>query len=99
MLKIHGYGDDLTVNDVRIGDLSPLEHEKIEIEKGGKNYKPLENIVVRKAVNLYSHYLLDGNFSHVENTIIDGGGLDYTANLENTKSTIRNFTFQNINIG
>ena len=46
MLKIHGYGDDLTVNNIRIGDLSPLEHEKIEIDKGGRNYQPLENIVV-----------------------------------------------------
>jgi len=46
MLKIHGHGDDLTVNNIRIGDLSPSEHEKIEIEKGGRNYQPLENIVV-----------------------------------------------------
>ena len=30
-LNINGYGDDLTVNDVRIGDLSPMEHEKIEL--------------------------------------------------------------------
>ena len=46
MLNIHGYGDDLTVNNIRIGDLSPVEHEKIEQEKGGRNYKPLENVVV-----------------------------------------------------
>jgi len=46
MLKIKGYGDNLTVNGVRIGDLSPSEHEKIEREKGGKNYKPLEDVVV-----------------------------------------------------
>ena len=46
MLTIHGFGDDLTVNNIRIGDLSPKEHEKIEIDKGGKNYKPLENVVV-----------------------------------------------------
>ncbi|MAV65273.1 MAG: ornithine--oxo-acid transaminase [Candidatus Marinimicrobia bacterium] len=45
-LKITGYGDDLTINDVRIGDLSPSEHENIEKEKGGQNYKPLENVVV-----------------------------------------------------
>ena len=43
MLNIKGYGDDLTVNNIRIGDLSPGEHEKIEQEKGGRNYKPLEN--------------------------------------------------------
>ena len=29
-LNISGYGDDLTVNGVRIGDLTPLEHEEIE---------------------------------------------------------------------
>ena len=46
MLKIHGYGDDLTINDIRIGDLTPSQHEKIDIDKGGRNYKPLENVVV-----------------------------------------------------
>ena len=45
-LKITGYGDDLTINDIRIGDLSPSDHENIEKEKGGQNYKPLENVVV-----------------------------------------------------
>ena len=46
MLNIHGFGDNLTINNIRIGDLSPSEHEKIEMDKGGKNYKPLENVVV-----------------------------------------------------
>ena len=45
-LSIHGYGDNLTVNDIRLGNLSPSDHEKIEKEKGGRNYKPLENVVV-----------------------------------------------------
>ena len=45
-LKIDGYGDDLKVNDIRIGDLSPLEHQKIEEKLGGQNYSPLENVVV-----------------------------------------------------
>ena len=45
-LKITGYGDDLTINGIRIGDLSPYEHEQIEMKKGGQNYKPLENVVV-----------------------------------------------------
>jgi ornithine--oxo-acid transaminase len=45
-VNISGYGDDLTVNGVRIGDLSPSEHESIEVEKGGRNYSPLENVVV-----------------------------------------------------
>ena len=46
MLNIKGFGDDLSVNNTRIGDLSPNDHEKIELEKGGNNYKPLENVVV-----------------------------------------------------
>ena len=46
MTKINGYGDKLTVNGIAIGDLSPSEHEKIELEKGGQNYSPLENVVV-----------------------------------------------------
>ena len=46
MTKINGYGDKLTVNGITIGDLSPSEHEKIELEKGGQNYSPLENVVV-----------------------------------------------------
>ncbi len=45
-LNISGYGDDLTVNGVRIGDLTPNEHEEIEKAKGGQNYAPLENVVV-----------------------------------------------------
>ncbi len=44
--KITGYGDDLTINDIRLGDLSPEAHQKIEEECGGQNYKPLENVVV-----------------------------------------------------
>ena len=47
-LLIKGYGDDLTINGVRIGDLTPHEHEKIEKEKGGQNYAPLENVVISK---------------------------------------------------
>ena len=34
---ITGYGDNLTVFGTRIGDLSPDEHEKIELNKGGFN--------------------------------------------------------------
>ena len=45
-LKISGYGDDLTVNKIRIGDLTPREHEEIELSMGGQNYSPLENVVV-----------------------------------------------------
>ena len=35
MLNIHGFGDNLTINNIRIGDLSPSEHEKIDVDKGG----------------------------------------------------------------
>ena len=45
-LTISGYGDDLTVDGIRIGDLTPKQHEKIEITKGGQNYSPLEDVVV-----------------------------------------------------
>ena len=46
MVKIDGYGGKLTINGVCIGDLSPSEHAKIEKEKGGQNYSPLEDVVV-----------------------------------------------------
>ena len=45
---IDGFGDDLSINGTRIGDLSPNDHEKIEKEKGGQNYAPLENVVISK---------------------------------------------------
>ena len=35
-LSIHGYGDNLTINDIRLGDLSPSDHEKIEKERRTK---------------------------------------------------------------
>ena len=47
-VSITGYGDDLTVNGVRIGDLTPAEHQTIEQDMGGQNYSPLENVVVSK---------------------------------------------------
>tara|TARA_B100001248_G_scaffold163168_1_gene123163 strand:- start:5765 stop:7096 length:1332 start_codon:yes stop_codon:yes gene_type:complete len=45
-LEISGFGDDLSVNGIRIGDLTPKQHEQIELEKGGQNYSPLEDVVV-----------------------------------------------------
>ena len=45
---IEGFGDDLSINGTRIGDLSPNDHETIEKEKGGQNYAPLENVVISK---------------------------------------------------
>ena len=47
-VQIDGYGDNLTVNGIRIGDLTPQQHESIEAEKGGQNYSPLEDIVVSR---------------------------------------------------
>ena len=47
-VSINGFGDDLCINGVRIGDLTPGDHEKIEKEKGGQNYAPLENVVISK---------------------------------------------------
>ena len=45
-LKINGYGDNLTVNNTRIGDLTPAEHTQIEQKLGGQNYSPLEDVIV-----------------------------------------------------
>ena len=47
-LLIKGYGDDLSINGTRIGDLTPSEHEEIEKQKGGQNYAPLEDVVISK---------------------------------------------------
>ena len=35
-LNINGYGDNLTINETRIGDLSPKDHEAIEKKWGVK---------------------------------------------------------------
>ena len=48
---ISGYGDDLTVDGTRIGDLTPSQHEIIEKTKGGQNYSPLEDVVVSEVKN------------------------------------------------
>ena len=75
-LNISGYGDDLTVNNIRIGDLSPEEHEDIENRLGGKNYSPLENVVVSHVKN--SSTLIcrkpskDDVNNFVEEEILDG---------------------------
>ena len=45
-LIIDGYGDDLKINNINIGSLSPEDHEKIEKKHGGNNYNPLEDVVV-----------------------------------------------------
>ena len=76
MTNIKGYGDKLTVNDVCIGDLSPKEHEKIEKEKGGQNYSPLENVVVshvKDASTLICRKPSKDNVTkYVEEELLDG---------------------------
>ena len=75
-LSIHGYGDNLTINDIRLGDLSPSDHEKIDQEKGGQNYKPLENVVVSHVKD--SSTLIcrkpssNGVATYIEEELIDG---------------------------
>ncbi|SVD57514.1 uncharacterized protein METZ01_LOCUS410368, partial [marine metagenome] len=34
-IKINGYGDNLKINGVQIGELSPREHEEIDKKHGG----------------------------------------------------------------
>ena len=73
---ITGYGDDLTVNNIRIGDLSPKDHQNIEQEKGGQNYKPLEDVVVSHVKD--SSTLIcrkpskDSVSAYIEEELIDG---------------------------
>ena len=73
---ITGYGDNLTVNGIRLGDLSPKDHENIENEKGGQNYKPLEDVVVSHVKD--SSTLVcrkpskDSITAYIEEELIDG---------------------------
>ena len=75
-VSISGYGDNLTVNGIRIGDLTPSDHESIENQKGGQNYSPLENIVVSKVKD--SSTLIarkpdpDDIKKYIETELIDG---------------------------
>ena len=75
-VAINGFGDDLTVNGIRIGDLTPNEHEAIEKQKGGQNYSPLDNIVVSKVKD--SSTLIarkpnpDDISKYIETELIDG---------------------------
>ena len=73
---INGNGDDLSVDGIKIGDLTPHEHEKIEKEKGGQNYSPLENVVISKVKD--SSTLIarkphpDDITKYIEEEILDG---------------------------
>ena len=76
MTTISGYGDNLTINGTRIGDLSPKEHENIEKKKGGQNYSPLENVVVshvKDSSTLICRKPSKDNISnYVEEELLDG---------------------------
>ena len=75
-LQISGYGDDLQINDCRIGDLTPKEHQDIELKFGGQNYSPLEDVIVSHVKD--SSTLIcrkpskDNVLKFVEEEIIDG---------------------------
>ena len=75
-LNISGYGDDLTVNGVRIGDLTPKQHEAIELEKGGQNYSPLEDVVVSSVKDsstlMARKPILDDVNQFIETELLDG---------------------------
>jgi ornithine--oxo-acid transaminase len=75
-LQISGYGDNLTVNGIKIGDLTPKEHEEIEKSKGGQNYSPLEDVVVshvKDSSTLICRKPDKNNISsYIEEEIIDG---------------------------
>ena len=52
-IDINGYGDNLTVNGIRIGDLTPSEHEKIEIEKS--NIRKPKSYIKNSNLKKYAH--------------------------------------------
>ena len=75
-VKINGYGDNLKINDVQIGDLSPEQHEQIEKKHGGNNYSPLENVVVshvKDSSTLICRKPSEDSISkYIESELIDG---------------------------
>ena len=75
-LQISGYGDDLKINDCRIGDLTPQEHQNIELKHGGQNYSPLEDVIVshvKDSSTLICRKPSQDNIAKfVEEEIIDG---------------------------
>ena len=75
-IVISGYGDELSVNGTKIGDLSPSDHQEIELEKGGQNYSPLENVVISSVKDSSTLIARKPDPSHVEkyieSEIIDG---------------------------
>ena len=76
MTKITGYGDNLTVNGVCIGDLSPKDHEDIENNLGGQNYNPLPDVVISKVKDSSTLICrkpdVNNIKAYVESELIDG---------------------------
>jgi ornithine--oxo-acid transaminase len=75
-IKINGYGDNLKINGVQIGELSPREHEEIDKKHGGNNYSPLENVVVSHVKDSSTLICRKPSIDHiekfVESELIDG---------------------------
>ena len=93
-LNISGYGDELNINGIKIGDLSPKDHEKIELSKGGQNYSPLENVDVSHVQD--SSTLIcrkpskDNIKQYVEEELLDGLCCYSAVNLGQLNETIVN---------
>ena len=75
-VAITGYGDNLTIDGVRIGDLTPHQHGKIEKQKGGNNYSPLEDVVVSHVKDSSTLVVRKPNpddvSKYIEEELIDG---------------------------
>ena len=75
-LTINGYGDNLKINGISIGSLSPSDHEAIEKKHGGNNYSPLEGVVVshiKDSSTLICRKPSQNNIeSFIESELIDG---------------------------
>ena len=55
-VNITGYGDELTVNGIKIGDLTPKEHEQIEKENLEDN--KYINLIIYVTYKSYKSYPL-----------------------------------------
>tara|TARA_B100000686_G_C16687635_1_gene915740 strand:- start:126 stop:1463 length:1338 start_codon:yes stop_codon:yes gene_type:complete len=101
-LQINGYGDDLKINNVQIGALSPEEHEAIEKKHGGNNYSPLENVVVSHVKD--SSTLIcrkpstDNIKKYVESELIDGLCCYSAVNQGQLNQTIVDAVIHHLNI-
>ena len=76
IININGYGDNLEINGLQIGSLSPKQHEEIEKKHGGNNYSPLEDVVVSHVKDsstlICRKPSLDNIQKYIESELIDG---------------------------